>query len=237
MFKKALVASAALMSAGVASAAVTGNFAITSDYIFRGVDSSAGAAVQGGLDYSHESGLYAGIWMSNSTLGNSNGTGTDEIDYYVGYGLGLSDGLSLDFGIINYNSDAPTGSTAGNNTINELYVGVAGEAWDATIYVGDRDDTTGGANSDLDEYIYLDLNYSMSTGETTSVDLHLGYLDEADKTNTNLDAYDVSITYNVGDFGIGVTYRDADEPNGTAPSGDDETANLFVSWGTEFDVK
>lgn len=231
MFKKALVASAALMSAGVASAAVTGNFAITSDYIFRGVDS--GQAVQGGLDYSHESGLYAGVWMSNAAGLPGGG---DEIDYYVGYGLGLSDGLSLDFGIINYNTDAPGGNASGNGTINELYVGVAGEAWDATLYMGDRDDISAG-NDDQDEYIYLDLNYSMSTGETTSVDIHLGYLDEADKTNTNLDAYDVSVTYNVGDFGIGISYLDADQPGGASAAGQDEHANLFVQWGTEFDVK
>lgn len=225
MFKKALLASAAVMSAGVASAAVTGNFAVTSDYIFRGVDSSNGPAVQGGLDYSHDSGLYAGVWLSNSNAA----AGGDEIDYYLGYGLGLSEGLSLDFGVINYNSDSGAGAGAGGATINELYVGVAGEAWDATIYVGDRDDT----GTDADDYMYIDLNYGISTGETTSVDLHVGFLDES--LSTANDATDLSITYNVGDFGVGVTYLDIDAPG--APAGQDEHMNMFVSWGTEFDVK
>lgn len=235
MFKKALVASAALMSAGVASAAVTGNFAITSDYIFRGV--ALGQAVQGGLDYSHDSGLYAGVWMSNS---NAPANAGDEIDYYVGYGLGLSDGLSLDFGIINYNTDSTAGNNGGagdTDTINELYVGIAGEAWDATLYYGDRDD---GAANDQDNYMYIDLNYSMSTGETTSVDIHLGALIESDDANpqVNRDANDISVTYNVGDFGIGVSYLDIDEATpGSADAQGDERMNMFVSWGTEFDVK
>ena len=235
MFKKALVASAALMSAGVASAAVTGNFAITSDYIFRGYD--FGQAVQGGLDYSHESGMYAGVWMSNAA-----GTpgGSDEIDYYLGYGLGLSDGLSLDFGIINYNTDANKGTNPAAFTANEVYVGLAGEAWDATLYVGDRDNVTAG-NDDADQYMYLDLNYSMSTGETTSVSLHAGYQDEkVSKANGGLSSYDVAVTYNVGDFGIGVSYLDIDANTASQAAANalgDERANLFVSWGTEFDVK
>jgi uncharacterized protein (TIGR02001 family) len=235
MFKKALLASAAVMAAGVASAEVTGNFAITSDYIFRGV--SFGQAVQGGLDWSNGSGLYAGVWMSNTA--DDGAQSADEIDYYAGYGLGLSDGLSLDFGIINYNTDS---NEAGDLTVNELYLGVAGEAWDATLYYGDRDDAADGATAEekkTDNYLYLDLNYSIACGETTSVDLHLGYLDEDAKNNDEfLDAYDVSVTYNIGDFGIGLSYRDADQAAGDPQDpGNDEKAQLFVSWGTEFDVK
>ena len=237
MFKKALLASAAVMAAGVASAEVTGNFAITSDYIFRGV--SNGQAVQGGLDWSNGSGLYAGVWLSNG--GSAAG---DEIDYYAGYGLGLSDGLSLDFGIINYNTDEARekdGFQSDSSTANELYVGLAGEAWDATLYYGDRDDAVAGASTEekkTDNYVYVDLNYSIACGETTSVDLHLGYLDE-DSKQEGEDAYDVAVTYNIGDFGIGLSYRDADPVPGETISedGNDERAQLFVSWGTEFDVK
>ncbi|MDD9893835.1 MAG: TorF family putative porin [Gammaproteobacteria bacterium] len=223
MFKKALFASAAVMAAGVASAEVTGNFAVVSDYIFRGADSSNGPAVQGGLDYSHASGLYAGVWMSNASLGTN--SDQDEVDYYVGYGLGLNENLSLDIGVVNYNTDANRGNDAGSATINEFYVGLAGEAWDATIYVGDRGDDAG----DADDYMYLDLNYGISTGETTSVDLHLGYTDE--KADASADIIDIAITYNVGDFSIGATLQDIED------STQDERANLWIGWGTEFDVK
>lgn len=213
MFKKALFASAAVMAAGVASAEVTGNFAVTSDYIFRGV--SYGQAVQGGLDWSNDSGLYAGVWLSNTDDTGTSVHSNDEIDLYVGYGLGLSEGLSLDLGYIRYTSDSSSSAD-----IDELYVGVAGEAWGATLYYGDTDD-----NVD-DEYLYLDLGYSMSTGETTSVDFHVGYT-EPDAG----DGYaDLGVTLNVGDFAIGATMID-DE------SGETDKPQVFVAWGTEFDVK
>src|SRR4051812_31049308 len=45
---------------------VTGNVAITSQYVFRGLTQTNGdPAIQGGFDYAHSSGFYAGTWLSN----------------------------------------------------------------------------------------------------------------------------------------------------------------------------
>lgn len=45
---------------------VTGNMSFVSQYIFRGLSqTNGGPALQGGLDYAHSSGLYAGTWLSN----------------------------------------------------------------------------------------------------------------------------------------------------------------------------
>ena len=42
------------------------NVGFTTDYIFRGISQTSGnPAVQGGIDYAHASGLYAGVWGSN----------------------------------------------------------------------------------------------------------------------------------------------------------------------------
>ena len=63
--KKLLLA--LLMVAGItaAQAQVAGNFGLTSDYRFRGISQTQnGLAVQGGVDYTHSSGFYAG----NTTL-------------------------------------------------------------------------------------------------------------------------------------------------------------------------
>lgn len=229
MFKKALFASAAVMAAGVASAEVTGNFAVTSDYIFRGV--SFGQAVQGGLDYAHDSGFYAGTWLSNTASApvDTDNDGildanesNDEIDYYVGFATGLSEGLTLDIGFIAYTSD----STSQAN-LDETYVGISGDAWSATLYVEGLADLDG---SDDSEYMYLDLGYSVSTGETTSVDLHAGWTEP--DSSTNVDGFwDLSVALNVGDFAIGATMT---EDN---PFEAEENPQLFVSWGTSFDVK
>lgn len=45
---------------------ISGNATIVSDYRFRGVSLSDGDfAIQGGIDISHDSGFYAGIWGSS----------------------------------------------------------------------------------------------------------------------------------------------------------------------------
>ncbi|HTL26710.1 MAG TPA: TorF family putative porin, partial [Burkholderiales bacterium] len=49
---------------------LTGNVALVSSYRFRGIDQTFGKpALQGGVDYSHASGFYAGNWNSNVNEG------------------------------------------------------------------------------------------------------------------------------------------------------------------------
>ena len=53
-----------------AASPVTGNMTIASEYRFRGIDQTAGKpAIQGGVDYSHASGVYLGNWNSNVSEG------------------------------------------------------------------------------------------------------------------------------------------------------------------------
>ena len=54
---------AALQAApSMVSADVSANVGVSSNYLFRGVtQTDNSAAVQGGLDYEHASGLYAGV--------------------------------------------------------------------------------------------------------------------------------------------------------------------------------
>ena len=62
----------------------SGNARIVSDYVFRGVSQTVeeSAAIQGGFDWSHESGLYAGTWGSSVDFG---GDAYFENDIYVGF--------------------------------------------------------------------------------------------------------------------------------------------------------
>lgn len=98
---------ASILSSGVALAELSGNAAITSNYIWRGVSQTLDqAAGQGGIDYAHESGLYAGTWVSNVDFsgdygsGYENGTGY-EMDVYAGFS-GEAGDLGYDVGVITY---------------------------------------------------------------------------------------------------------------------------------------
>lgn len=72
----------------------TANVNLVSEYRFRGIDQTWGKpALQGGADYAHADGWYAGVWGSNVS-GNSYAGGSLELDYYAGYNGKLSE----DFG-------------------------------------------------------------------------------------------------------------------------------------------
>lgn len=65
---------------------IAGNFAVTSQHVFRGLtQTNERPAVQGGPDAAHASGLYAGIRLSNvnwfsDTFGVEDSEGTDSVD-------------------------------------------------------------------------------------------------------------------------------------------------------------
>ena len=101
--KKSIVlatAVASVLASGVASAELSGNAGIFSNYIWRGVtQTSDQAAGQGGLDWGHDSGLYVGTWLSNVNFANSDDG--YEMDVYAGF-AGEAGGLGYDVGVLTY---------------------------------------------------------------------------------------------------------------------------------------
>lgn len=109
--------STALMAGSMAAPSVyaedgphtfSANVAMTSDYRFRGMSQNdETVAIQGGFDYAHESGFYAGTWASSIDWEDSNGGSSDnttiEVDVYGGYGGDIGDtGIGYDVGVLRY---------------------------------------------------------------------------------------------------------------------------------------
>src|SRR5687768_15472297 len=110
MLKKTMMAGAvaAALASGLAQAqapaapaepasphTLTGNVGFYSQYIFRGLtQTDRKPALQGGFDYSHSSGFYAGTWGSNISWlrdgGGYNSGGSLEWDFYGGYKWGFA---------------------------------------------------------------------------------------------------------------------------------------------------
>jgi len=64
---------------------LTGNVALVSQYVFRGVTQTNGKpAIQGGLDYSHASGVYVGTWLSNISWVTQQNAGTVSVPVSLG---------------------------------------------------------------------------------------------------------------------------------------------------------
>lgn len=105
---------------------LTANAGLASSYLFRGLDQNNGPALQGGLDYVHASGLYAGGWASNNRS-----AGGGELDLYGGYSRPLHlFGLlsaSLDAGVSGYlyTGERPAALGGGSQDFAEAYAGLA----------------------------------------------------------------------------------------------------------------
>jgi len=126
---RVLLAGALLATAGAANAGVTVTPTVVSDYDYRGVSQSArDPAFQLGVNYSHESGFYAGIWGSNVDFGP--GDPNVEVDLFAGYTFGDStEGIGFDVGATYY-------TYVGESDLNfpEIYAGLAHGPLSAKVY-------------------------------------------------------------------------------------------------------
>ncbi len=96
------LAAAGLLAAGSAAADVTANVGLTTDYVFRGISQTDDKlAIQGGFDYAHSSGAYAGVWASNVNFKDGDEAQV-EVDLYAGM-TGKAGDLGWKFGGIYYN--------------------------------------------------------------------------------------------------------------------------------------
>ncbi|HEY0974654.1 MAG TPA: TorF family putative porin [Solimonas sp.] len=123
-FKRTVVSVALLGAAafsGSAFAGVSGNVGVFSDYMFRGITQTSGAAVQGGIDYASDSGFYIGTWGSNLNF-----AGGTELDVYTGFSGSVGENFSFDIGALYYwYPEEDEVAAPGSPSINtlELYAG------------------------------------------------------------------------------------------------------------------
>ncbi|VAW68166.1 hypothetical protein MNBD_GAMMA10-2252 [hydrothermal vent metagenome] len=117
-FVLSMVAFSLMGVSGISQAGVSANLGIASQYYFRGVQQTTGAAAQGGIDYAHDTGLYAGLWGSNvggHEVADQSPASTDddplgiEVDYYLGYKGELKDfSYGIGYTLYTYTGDFDT---------------------------------------------------------------------------------------------------------------------------------
>jgi len=121
------VAGTMLAAPLMASAEVTADIGVANMYLWRGLDlsnpdgaSPSGAEVSGDLYYTHDSGVYTGIWMSSEGLANSH-----ETDLNLGYSKSFGD-FGVDVGVYEYlytEAGDPTKSDWQDTDAAEYYLG------------------------------------------------------------------------------------------------------------------
>jgi uncharacterized protein (TIGR02001 family) len=187
----------------LASAQLTGNVALTSNYKFRGQDQDTSKnkgfkpAIQGGFDYAFgESGWYVGNWNSSVDWQASNSI---ESDVYGGYKF-KAGGLDWDVGALTYiypgNKNGNTTELYGagtwgpvtlkySHTVSKDYFGFAGENSGSGL---------SGRNSG-----YLNLSLAQEIAPKLTLKAAVGY------TRFASDIKDLGVP-NYVDYGVGVSY-------------------------------
>ena len=173
------------------------NAGAVSDYRYRGISQSRlRPALQGGVDYTHESGAYLGAWASTIRWIKDAGGGADlELDLYGGYRFAAGP-VGLDVGVLTYNY--PDHGLAVSPSTQEAYVGTS---WGpATLKYSHAFSNLFGFADSRNSY-YVDLSASFELDQGWSLVPHIGY--QKVKNNDPFSYTDYSISVNK-DFGNGL---------------------------------
>lgn len=179
------------------------NIGGTTDYRFRGISqSSFKPAVQGGIDFSHKSGAYAGVWASNVNWIKDYIGATDgslEVDFFGGYKGELAKDLGFDVGVIAY--VYPSNNTPTNANTNEIYAALTYGPVTAK-YSRSLGNFVANPNSAGSQY--LEVAASFDVGNGFSITPHLGRQTIPNQTGSAGDYTDYALTVNK-DLGNGLS--------------------------------
>lgn len=165
---------------------VSGNVSFANDYVWRGVTQTNGnAALSGGLDLGHKSGLYLGAWGSNVVGGS-------ELDVYGGVSNEMfGSGISYDLGAIKY---LYPGQGASN--FHEAYLGFS-------VDVGLLSPSVKASHDFGNDASYFEGGLGVDL-DAVALDLHYG------RTSAHVDDYSVGLSVPVATLDLGVAYHNSD---------------------------
>lgn len=150
-------------------AGVTGNAGAVTTYMYRGVEQSLGSAFQGGLDWSHGSGFYAGTWVSNTEFVGYNGALVSyETDFYGGYTFKAGD-VGLDAGLLYYYYRDDTAL----NTIEAYFGATIGPFTGKVFYTPEYFGATDASGDDVGG-LYLTFYAALPLSETLTLTPQVG---------------------------------------------------------------
>lgn len=191
---------------------LTANVYGVTDYYFRGVTQTwHKPAIQGGADFVHSNGWYAGVWGSNVSNNQYPGGSGLEFDYYGGYNGKFNDDWGWTVGVHGYaypganNNKAAVGRALTTNSVSydtfEWNAGISYK-WMSVKYSRQTTDwfganTQSGFDSDSKGSNYLEFNAAYEFVPSWTANFHAAH------TNVKTTLAGHSLDYN--DYLIGVS--------------------------------
>lgn len=204
------------------------NISLVSNYLYRGISQTgAKPALQGGFDYEHSSGFYAGVWGSSisfysdlytETAGAAGASNSSlELDTYLGFKNEFAGDFNYDVGFLRYNYPGtyPAGATRADT--NEVY-GAIGYKWITAKYsysLGDTFATASARGTD-----YFEINADFPVAEGLSLEAHAGKQSfkgpnaGVGPLNLSYTDYKVGVTREVGGYELGLAYSKTNAATG-----------------------
>jgi len=208
------------------------NIGVVSNYVWHGLTQTDNKpAVQGGLDYSHASGFYAGTWLTNVDWGTPDPN--YEVDLYLGYTSSIVEDLRYDLRATYYaypdGKDVDTGTVGGSLTFKWFSLGL-----DYTVYgQGKEVPYDQGDWYFHGEFKYDDLPFGLGIG------LRAGYSDfkygrSDGLPNADYWHYGASISKDLGEFGTFSLNWDQNNGDRDSVLAFDNDPLFWVGWLKEF---
>ncbi len=189
-----------LMCGSAFAQEVSGNVALTTNYIFRGVSQTDdGPAVSGGFDFGSDS-FYAGAWGSSVDFGDDT---TMELDLYAGFTPSAA-GWDFDFGGIYYLY--PDSPQSPSQDFFEAYAGASrgfdALTWDIKLsYSPDFYLEVGSA-------YYLESGLALQLNDAVSIDVRAAASRFNDLSSADYEDYQIGATFSGGGLDYDVRYHD-----------------------------
>ncbi len=234
------------------------NVTLTSDYVYRGISqTNEDPALQGGFDYSHESGFYLGVWASSlefqsgaetevpipmpvpagqtAVIDTNPDFGSLEIDVYGGISGEFQNGLGWDVGALYYiypdqNEDA------GNDYDFLEFYGSLSYTWDtdyqpsADIGIAYSPDFYG--EDDTGVWVHGGLGFSIP--DMVDPYVQVGYQDvDGDKTSPDgfdYTYYAVGVSKSIDKFTFDLSWQDASDLDGCDDACEAVVFSVSSSW-------
>jgi uncharacterized protein (TIGR02001 family) len=179
------------------------NAGVVSDYRYRGISQTRlKPALQGGVDWSHASGVYVGAWASTiKWVEDAYGDAKVEVDLYGGYKGEITKEFTYDVGVLQY--VYPSAKTAAWTAVykdpntTELYGALtygpvtAKLSYALTNLFGNYDYS---ANKDSKGSYYFDLAASFDVGGGVLLAPHVGYQKVVHIANASYTDYSLTVS-------------------------------------------